>query len=163
MKPLKSFALIFASVSAVSILSACSNISASVDENAYISTLSENFEQIIKKNRELEKMRDTWTCAETQTTKNYLALIDTLSGLYLDLRNVNPTEKYSADDYTIDSWCNEQITALSQEKALIQYTLDHQDDSAYQSGIADILNIYTSTYDSINNSMTKIKTDFRNG
>lgn len=163
MKSLKIFALILSIFAAVSILSACGYISAAVDETTYVNTLSEKFEEIVKKNRELNQIRNSWTLADTQSTNDYMESIDTLLNLYLNLRNINPTEKYSLDDYTIDLQCQDQITALSQEKALVQYALDAKDDTAYQSGIEDILSAYTSAYDSIDNSMAKIKTDFRNG
>ncbi|MGN0536381.1 MAG: hypothetical protein ACI4M3_00195 [Acutalibacteraceae bacterium] len=163
MKSLKIFALILSVSAAVSMLSACNYISAAADENNYVNTLSERFEEIVKKNRELNKIRNSWTLADTQSTNDYLESIDTLLNLYLNLRNINPTEKYSVEDYNIDIQCQDQITALSQEKALVQYALDAKDDSAYQSGIEDILFTYTSAYDSIDNSMANIKTDFRNG
>lgn len=163
MKSLKIFALIFSASVVLSVFSACSYISAAADESTYVNTLSEEFEEIVKKNRELNQMRDSWTLADTQGTNDYLGLINTLLNLYLNLRNINPTEKYSTEDYTIDVECQNQITALSQEKALLQYALDAGDDTAYQSGIEDILSAYTSAYDIINSNMANIKTVFRNG
>lgn len=163
MKSLKIFALILSVSAAVSMLSACNYISSAADENNYVNTLSEKFEEIVKKNRELNKIRNSWTLADTKSTNDYLKYIDTLLNLYLNLRNINPTEKYRIEDYNIDIQCQDQITALSQEKALVQYALDAKDDTAYQSGIEDIIYVYTSAYDSIDNSMANIKTEFRNG
>lgn len=163
MKRLKTLAFMLAVFSIASALTACSRISDAIDTDTYVNTLSDKFEEIVKKNRELDAIRNSNTNADLSGDLNsYLDLLDTLSNLYLEMRNINPTEGFSDEDYIIDISCSGQINILSQEKALVQYTLDSSDRAAYNSGISDIINDYTSLYNDIRSSMTKIKTNFRN-
>lgn len=162
MKSFKILASALTFAMSVSMLCACNSISNAVEENDYVSNVSADFNEIVNINRELSKIRASWQAADKEASEKYLQILDNLSDTYLELRNCSTTSEYQKIDQDLDDICNTQLTYISQEKALVQYTYSSEETDAYKSGIEDITQNYTSCYNKLDTNISYIKTICRN-
>lgn len=143
------------------VLAGCSTEASRKTEH-YVTSVKNLVNESVNNTRTLKEQKEKFDCSDNSFSKSYISTLDTLSGLYEQLIQLESADGYQVYDNNVKLRAKQALTDITKIKNLAQYAFENGDDSLYKKDIDNIYKDYQEAYNSLITSSSQIQTEYRN-
>lgn len=144
------------------VLSACSSVEASKQNDEYYEKLSECTDTLLMQNRELTEIKKSWNYKDKTSTEKYINKLTEIEETVAKTKNIDASEDFiEFDKENVEEPCDKVLETVAITKALVQSAYDNKDDSDYQEIDEENSETYNNAYDDIISSIANLRARIR--
>lgn len=144
------------------VLSACSSVDASKQNNEYYEQLSEHADTLLMQNRELTEISQAWNYKDKASTEKYINKLSEIEKTVAKIKNIDASEGFTEfDEDYVESNCDLTLQSIALSKTMIQAAYDTGDDSDYKKFNESDSNNYSTAYEAIISSVADLRARIR--
>lgn len=144
------------------VLSACSSVDASKQNNEYYEQLSEYTDTLLMQNRELTEISKAWSYKDKASTDKYINQLSEIEKTVTKIKNINASEEFiEFDEEYVENNCDILFESIALSKTMIRSAYDTGDDSDYKQVDEENSNKYNDSYEAIISSVANLRTRIR--
>lgn len=144
------------------VLSACSSVEASKQNDEYYEKLSECTDTLLMQNRELTEIKKSWNYKDKTSTEKYINKLTEIEETVAKTKNIDASEDFiEFDKENVEEPCDKVLETVAITKTLVQSAYDNKDDSDYQEIDEENSETYNNAYDDIISSIANLRARIR--
>lgn len=144
------------------VLSACSSVDVSKQNNEYYEQLSEYTDTLLMQNRELTEISKSWNYKDKASTDKYINKFSEIEKTIIKIKNIDASEEFTEFDRDyVENNCDVVLESIALSKTMIQSAYDTGDNSDYKQIDEENSNKYNDSYNAIISSVANLRTRIR--
>ncbi len=130
--------------------------------NDYVASVKRLVDDVVKDTREIKTFRETFNCRETEPSKQYISVMDSLCDSFQQILKLQATNEFDDYDNQLKESAKQALQEISQLKSLTSYSVETGDDTFYQNDVKELYQAYEFSYENLKDLSAQIQTYWRN-
>ncbi len=144
------------------VLSACSSVEVSKQNDEYYEQLSENADTLLMQNRELTEISKSWNYKDKTSTEKYISKLSEIEETAAKIKNIDASKNFiEFDKESVEAPCDIVLQSVAITKSMVQSAYDNGDDSDYIQMNKDNYEKYSNAYNEIISAVANLRTRIR--
>lgn len=144
------------------VLSACSSVEISKQNDEYYQQLSDYADTLLMQNRELTEISKAWNYKDKASTEEYISKLSEIEKTVTKIKNIDASAEFTEfDEESVENNCDMVLESIALSKSMIQSAYDKKSDSDYKRIAEENSNNYNTAYDSIISSVADLRARIR--